>query len=279
MGVSKKIEELKTFYPYDPERQFFELWRFNDPNIPDDLDKLKYWCQHGLQRLPKKPWTEYLKEIGAYNLSEDLIVKAMKNYFEEHNRYPAVLSGDASKYIGIKITWSGIDKCLRDGFRGLPGGSSLSKLRQEHLTGIETGLTEDLIVKAMKDYFEDHANHPSDKSGDASKYIGFKITWRAVDARLREGGRGLPRGSSLSKLRQEHLTGIETFLTEDLIVQAMKDYHEEHSKHPSVKSGDASKCFGFKITWASVNDCLRRGNRGLPGKSSLAILKKKHNLT
>ena len=63
MNADKKKKELKALYPYDPERQFFELWRFNDPNIPDDLDKFKYWCLNGLQRLPKNPGLNISKKL------------------------------------------------------------------------------------------------------------------------------------------------------------------------------------------------------------------------
>ena len=127
----------------------------------------------------------------------------------------------------------------------------------------------------MKDYHEDHDKYPSVKSGDASKYIGFKITWVAINQSLDHGRRGLPGGSSLSKLRQKYSLGS---LTEDLIVKAMKNYHEEHGKYPSGKRGDASKYFGFKIAWSAINQCLKRDSQGLPGKSSLGKLKKKYKL-
>ena len=236
--------------------------------------------REGLRGLPGGSTLAQLKQdynLGIEpDLTEDLIVKAIKDYFEEHDKYPPCSSGDASKYIGFKITWLAIDRCLRDGNRGLPGGSSLFKLRKEYNLGIEPDLTEEIIVKAMKDYHEEHGKYPSLKSGDASKYIGFKITWTAIDACLREGFRGLPGGSSLAQLRKEYNLGIEPDLTEDLIIKAMKDYHEEHGKYPSLKSGDASKYIGFKTTWVAIDDCLRHGLRGLPGGSSLSQLRKEH---
>jgi hypothetical protein len=281
---TEKKKELKALYPYDPERQFFELWKFNDPGIPVDtsLKRLQQWCAQGSYNYPKKPWTEYLKEIGAYNLSEDLIVKAMKNYHEDHDKYPVQLSGDASKYIGFKINWNAINNCLKKGCRGLPGGSSLFKLRQEYFTGKESPLTEDIIVKAMKEYHEDHDKYPSSESGDASKYLKFKITWSAIGACLRKGLRGLPGDSSLAQLRKKYDIGVKPDLTEEQIIKAMRGYFEEHGRYPSLRGGCASKYIFEDILWSGIDASLRHGHRGLPGGSSLHKLKNersfKHSL-
>jgi len=243
------------------------------------LKQLKIWCTRGSYGLPKKPWTEYLKEYGLYYLSEKSIVKAMEEYHEGHGKYPFVKSGDVSKYIGFKITWGAINQSLYYGYRGLPGGSSLSQLRKKHITGIEPDLTEEVIAKAMKDYHEEHGKYPWVKSGDAKKYFGFKITWKAIEQCLKKGNRGLPGGSSLAKLRKEHITGKETPLTEDLIVKALKNYHEDHAKYPVFYKGeDALKYIGFKIKWSAIDACLRLGHRGLSGGSTLAQLKKKYSL-
>ena len=262
----------------DKEEIFFEMWKNNDPNLPKNitLKRLKRWCRNGSYGYPQKTWTEYLKEIGAYSLSEELIVKAIKAYHEEHGRYPYHRCGDASKYIGFKITWNGVGTCLRLGHRGLPGGSSLLQIRQKYFTGIEPPLTEKALLNAMEAYHKGHGKYPAGKSGDASKYIGFKITWGSLDSCLRRGLRGLPGNSSLLQLRQKHRMGIETPLTEESIVKAMKDYHEEHGKYPSKKTPLVLKDLG--MTWKAVDSCLRQGYRGLPGKSSLGKLKKKYKL-
>lgn len=67
--------------------------------------------------------------VAKHALTEDLIVEAVRRYVAQHGRSPHHSKGDASSYIGITgETWRAIDAALRVGTRGLPGGSSLSKL-------------------------------------------------------------------------------------------------------------------------------------------------------
>lgn len=66
---------------------------------------------------------------------------------------------------------------------------------------IKPALTEDLIVEGARRYAAVHGRPPNHSSGDASTYVGIHDeTWRALDAALRHGLRGLTGKSSLSRL-------------------------------------------------------------------------------
>jgi hypothetical protein len=58
------------------------------------------------------------------DLTENWILEKAGEYKRKHNRWPVKTSGPIE---GADETWMGIDSALRDGRRGLPGGSTLSK--------------------------------------------------------------------------------------------------------------------------------------------------------
>jgi len=92
-------------------------------------------------------------------------------------------------------TWGKIDQALRQGYRGLPGGSSLGAL-----FGVKKGRKKaPLSLKQIgwwaDAYFREHARWPVVQAGGIPG--GRGLTWRAVDAALRQGHRGLKGGSSL----------------------------------------------------------------------------------
>ncbi len=61
-------------------------------------------------------------------LTESMIIDAVKRYNASHGTNPNARSGDATPEFGHTETWTGVDKALRDGNRGLPGGSSLRQV-------------------------------------------------------------------------------------------------------------------------------------------------------
>ena len=211
----------------------------------------------------------------AHELTTDSILDDCLRYFKKHKRYPTQRDG---------AKWKNIHQALRNGHRGLPGGSSLHQLLVYHgfkkETKLEVGsLTEIQIVKAAKVYHKKHGKWPSLSSVDAARGFDFKVSWRSINSALRGGFRGLPGGSSLHQLLVDHgLIDEVTNLTEVQIVKAAKAHHKKHGKYPSSISGDASGFFGFKATWMSIHSALKGGCRGLPGGSSLSLLKKKHGL-
>lgn len=103
-------------------------------------------------------------------------------------------------------------------------------------------------------------------------------TWSAINSALQQGKRGLPAGSSLAKLLFHHRGVRHPLLLPPLTVPqvlAWADAHHRRTGHwPHDKSGAVP---GARfVTWVSIDHALRRGRRGLPGRSSLARLLERH---
>jgi hypothetical protein len=102
--------------------------------------------------------------------------------------------------------WHKIDLALRQGFRGLPGGDSLSRLlaRARGLPELapRPPLTVELIL-AWADAHRARAKRwPGVLSGPIVEAPGEN--WRAVNLALHRGFRGLPGGDSLRHLLERH---------------------------------------------------------------------------
>ena len=89
------------------------------------------------------------------------------------------------------------------GLRGLAGRSSLSRVLEQH-RGVPKGyrfspLTVDRILASMDEHHRQTGWWPNLRSGAVAGAEGEN--WGAINTILRTGGRGLPAGSSLAKLR------------------------------------------------------------------------------
>jgi hypothetical protein len=105
-------------------------------------------------------------------------------------------------------TWNGIDLALLRGKRGLPGGTTLAGLlarrrgRRHHKA--RPPLSAGRIVAWARAYRTLHGAWPTVRAGAVG---GTGETWQALDLALRNGNRGLPGGSSLSRLLKWAGTG------------------------------------------------------------------------
>ena len=99
-------------------------------------------------------------------------------------------------------------------------------------------------------------------------------TWRAVDGGLRVGVRGLPSGSSLAQLLDEHrgrrnLRELPPFTVRKILAWA-DAHHKRTGVWPTNASGPIAEA--PHETWSAVGVALANGRRGLPGRSSLSKL-------
>ena len=117
-------------------------------------------------------------------------------------QWPSVRSGPVVDAPGH--TWVGINGALRRGSHGLPGGGSLSKLLAERgrAYGARCRLTEETILSWADAHFERTGQWPRARSGvvEASP----AETWSAINYALKQGRRGLPGGTTLTRLLNEH---------------------------------------------------------------------------
>ncbi len=135
-----------------------------------------------------------------------LILAWADAFFRAHGHYPFYDSGPIAESPGDK--WASVDKALREGRRGLPGGSSLTEFLNAR-RGIYRGKTRrpkrireserlrlEEILAWGKAYRSRHGKWPNRNSGAIPERNGLR--WSVVDSALKAGNRGLPGGSSLA---------------------------------------------------------------------------------
>jgi hypothetical protein len=207
-------------------------------------------------------------------LSVPQILAWAEEYYRLHNTWPKRTSGEILGSLGE--TWFKIDKALRNGTRGLPGGSSLARLLEEHF-GVRNKahlprLSNRLILHWCDHHHEEKKEWPTKDSGPVPGQPGE--TWANVDAALRQGLRGLRGGSSLAQLLAKHRRVVNVAdrppLSEALLEAWARPFHRREKRWPTRTDGPIPESDGD--TWASVDAALHRGTRGLPGGSSLARL-------
>jgi hypothetical protein len=141
---------------------------------------------------------------GLVHLSERQILAWADAYYQRNGCWPDAYAGPIDEAPGE--TWLAAQAALYVGQRGLPGGSSLSQLLAER-RGVRNcqrlpKLTVEQIVSWAEAYSRGTGKWPSHNSGPIEGSGGE--TWSAVDAALNRGARGLPGGSSLSRLLSKH---------------------------------------------------------------------------
>jgi len=173
-------------------------------------------------------------------------------------------------------TWNSVREALWGGHRGLSGGSSLAKLLAEHF-GVRNvhglpRLDKARILQWADEHKKRTGTWPHRYSGRIPNTGGE--TWASVCEAMYKGGRGWPSGLTLAKLlaqtrgarRAPHLPR----LSEDLVLTWAAQYRKRYGEWPYMYSGRVPNAPGE--TWLRIDVCLRRGNRGLQGGSSLRQL-------
>jgi len=171
-------------------------------------------------------------------------------------------------------TWRGIDKALRVGSRGLPGGSSLTQLLVEH-RGEEAGrkplrLTLEKILAWADAHHAVTGHWPS--SAPIAVAEAPDETWETIDIALRRGHRGLKGGTCLELLLAKHRgprpQGSIARLTADQVLAWAEGHRKATGVWPNRRSGPIAGVPGER--WESINLALLHGFRGLPGGLTLA---------
>ncbi len=208
---------------------------------------------------------------------EDILAWA-RHYRESTGQWPSKTTGEIPGTFGI--TWAIIDAALREGTRGLPGGSSLAQLLTDNCgaRNIQSlpPLNEPQILAWADAYQARTGSWPAADSGTIPDSGGEK--WLSVDNALRLGLRGLPGHSSLAQVLAR-CRGVRNRkrlppLTEQAILAWADAWKVRTGQWPRGRSGQIPEAPGE--TWTAVDMALRRGLRGLAGGSSLALLLADH---
>jgi hypothetical protein len=177
-------------------------------------------------------------------------------------------------------TWLAVDKALRHGRRGLPGGSSLAQFLAEH-RGVPNHLalprlTLRTILAWSDAHFQRTGAWPTRASGPIPGAPGE--TWAIINNALVQGHRGLAGGTSLARLLAAR-RGVRNpkdlpRLSVRAILKWAAAYHKRTGQWPRHTSGPIPEAPGE--SWGGVHAALYRGGRGFPGGSSLYRLLRSH---
>jgi hypothetical protein len=209
-------------------------------------------------------------------LSEDLILAWADDYRRRTGRFPTA-KGEPGPIPGAPgEKWPNIDQALRDGFRGLPGGSSLTQLlvqkRGMRSLFYQPDLTEDQIVAWAEAHNRRTGRWPNVESGRIVEAP--DETWSGVNHALTEGRRGLSRPETLVQLLarclgRPNLRAVQR-LTRARILAWADAHHTRTGRWPKIGSGPIVDAPGE--TWQRIHWALQGGLRGLKGRTSLPRL-------
>jgi hypothetical protein len=198
---------------------------------------------------------------------------------ERTGRWPGLKSGRVWEMADEK--WRALDHALRDGYRGLRRGQSLARLLAKHRGRQNRKALPTYTIRQILPWADAHkartGRWPTKTSGQIPEAPGE--SWRAVEAALRGGIRGLRGGSSLAKLlaakrgKRNRLSASR--LTVRQILHWADTHHWQTGNWPTGDSGAIQSSPGE--TWAAIDSALRRGKRGLR-RSSLAQLLARHRM-
>jgi hypothetical protein len=137
-------------------------------------------------------------------LTAEQILEWADAHHARTGRWPNLNSGPVQEAPGE--SWRAIQVALTHGARGLPGGTSLARLLAAE-RGVRNPknlppLSVEQILAWAEAHYERAGECPKRTSGSIQEAPGE--TWSAVDTALCQGNRGLPGGSSLSKLLREY---------------------------------------------------------------------------
>ena len=178
-------------------------------------------------------------------------------------------------------TWLKIDAGLRQGQRGLRGGSSLARLLAKY-RGVpnflekKPRLTINQIVVWSDRHHRRTGEWPTKHSGPVPRSGGE--TWIGIDGAIQYGRRGLPGGATLAQVLARRCGRPYRRKATDLTIEQILKWAVAHERRvgrwPSQMSGAVRGAAGER--WGNIQSALYTGRRGLPGGSSLAKLLDRH---
>jgi superfamily II DNA or RNA helicase len=177
-----------------------ETWQRIDSALKQGLRELPGGSS--LYQLFKQQRGLFKRRGHRAKLEIDQVLEWAEAHKKRKGKWPSVGAGEVS---GTSETWSAIDKSLRVGNRGLPGGSSLAQLLEErcgarnHLNAAQLSINQ--ILSWARAHRRLNGKWPSSGSGIIE---GTNENWNAINTALWNGNRGLPSGMSLAQLLPDH---------------------------------------------------------------------------
>jgi hypothetical protein len=192
-------------------------------------------------------------------------------HYKKKGRWPKETSGAVAD--APQESWHAIDRALRAGVRGLPGGTSLARVLAQHRGVRNVQSLPRLTVKQILTWADAHHRRtgkwPISNGGAVDGVTGE--SWSGINSALKIGRRGLPGGSSLPRLLAQKRGVRNPKDPSPLTVPEILRWAERHRRRtgrwPAWSSGPVAGVPGE--TWAMIDRALKHGQRGLKRKTSL----------
>jgi superfamily II DNA or RNA helicase len=223
--------------------------------------------------------------VRGYHSGKKLTVQKIIKYAKLHEKQTKQFPNSVSEWVleGIDETWTGIDGALRRGGRGLAvneGGLSgllhdrgLKRKKHTPRSKKPRGMfpTKEEILDAAEEFKEKHPKKRWPHLGSGEVKGMLETSWAMIDAALKRGDiENVPKCTLNKFLQIEKGKTTSSPLTEAQILVWCDEFFEQYEKYPAVQSNSLESM--GENTFASINQALQSGNRGLPGGSSLPDL-------
>jgi hypothetical protein len=212
----------------------------------------------------------------AHNRPRALSVEQVLAWADAHHaatgRWPKKESGTVAELPAE--SWGKIERALRKGHRGLPGGLTLARFLEHH-RGVRNraalcDLTPEQILAWADAYRAAHGRWPVAQSGRVEQAPGE--TWSGISQSLMRGRRGLSGWASLHALLVAHWGAEPRKRAPDLSIDQILVWADAHHASTGCWPTQFSGEIADGLTWCRVSQLLGGGGRGLPGGSSLVRL-------
>ncbi|MCH8967744.1 MAG: hypothetical protein IIA66_01340, partial [Planctomycetes bacterium] len=176
-------------------------------------------------------------------------------------------------------TWGAISTALREGLRGLPGGTSLAQLLGKKRGKRNVHDLPSLSIKKILAWADDHHRRfgqwPVTTSGQVHAAPGE--TWAGVASALGTPSRGLRVSATLAQLLARYRGARNTAdLPELSIPQILRWADEHHERTGDWPHPDSGPIHGTSENWLGMHTALMAGSRGLRCGMTLPGLLAKH---
>jgi hypothetical protein len=166
---------------------------------------------------------------------------------------------------------------MRTGSRGLRCGGSLAKLLAEHRGVRNISALPRLTIRQILAWADAHHQRTGRWPSFCTKAPVPEApdeNWRAINASLSQGLRGLRGGETLSRLLARYRSVRRTIYVQPLTIPQILSYADAYvlktGRFPTCDSGPVAGARG--LTWNGIDIALTRGGRGLPAGFTLATL-------
>lgn len=192
------------------------------------------------------------------------VTQAVVKHFADHGALPTERSGYSAV---LGCTWETLASAFRAGERGLPKGTTFAAWMNENFRDLvhpPRHIGEPALIEAVKRFREQNDGaFPTLASGEIP---GLNATWESVEHCLRDGHRGLPSGTTLSRWMDKTFgrrPSTRLQISKEWLIAEVNAYRAANNgDFPPIHSA-VPISVGRRATWAQVSATMEAARRPL----------------